>query len=154
MSIGAVGRILLTVILAASLGTLVIVGPAFFYAASPHEAGPYLPIVARAIKALQPAIVLPLLVLTGFVTAFVTRQRSFGSALVVAIATILPLQVWSILDMMLGDPRTERHSLLPFEWLFYLGLGLFAGVGAVVATFKLRKEAIVHPPTSEPVEHR
>ena len=115
------------------LGTAAILLPALFYGGTAEEANSFAPLFARAIKHLNPLVVLPLLVGVGFLCASVVRLRSPIGVLWIGIASIMSLPAWSALDIAFGNPKVERHNLLPFEWAIYLALGLFAAIGAGAA---------------------
>jgi ABC-type transport system involved in cytochrome c biogenesis permease subunit len=120
-------RITTSLAIAAILGTIAVVGPAYFYPRQVAEHTALLPIMLRAVKGMQMFVVIPLLFATGFIASRIAPIHP----VIIGLTSVFVLPLWSILDLFLGDPSVERHNLLPIEWFFYLVL---AGVAAVGAT--------------------
>jgi len=124
--------------IAAVIGYFAVVGPAISYPTAQGKDAAFSPLVYRAVRELHPLSTLPLLIFAGLFATLVTRQRHVLHAAIVGLATSISLPIWSILDMVLGDPNIERHSLLPIEWLIYAGLSSFGVLGAFLAMLLLR----------------
>ena len=131
------------------LGTIAIIGPAAFYAPTDDEIDAFAPLFVRAVERLQPVVVLPLLLGSGFMTAAVTG-RVFRRVALIGFASTIALPAWALLDLFEGAPFPERHGVLPLELLFYLVLGVFAGIGAALAvvarTTRVLPHTSSHPP--------
>lgn len=121
-------RNLSSILASVILGAAAIVTPAFEYSVREDEKGAFGGLVYRAVEGFQPMIVVPLLILAGYLSSRIARIHP----LVIGACSIAVLPMWSVLDIVLGDPSTERHNLLPIEWLFYLVLGLAASGGAAL----------------------
>lgn len=132
------------------LGAVATIAPAFFYAPTSDEIDAFAPIVARAVEHLQPVVVLPLLFASGYLAAAITG-RVFRRVAVIAIASTFALPMWALLDLLKGSPFPKRHSLLPLEMLFYLVLGVFAGIGAAVAVVVRATPVSTHTSSHPPV---
>lgn len=117
------------ILAAALLGAASIIIPALAYAPQVHEDSAFAPLILRSVEGLQPAIVWPLLLFAGYVAATLGCSHS----VVIGISTIVILPIWSVLDMILGNPVPERHNLLPIEWLFYFTYSAFGMLGASLA---------------------
>jgi hypothetical protein len=84
----------------------------------------FLPLMAEAVELMAPVSIL-LLFGVGVVAGLVGR----GPTVVLGLATVACLPLWSLMDVLSGG---RGHNLLPVEWVSYGLIGLVGVAGAVI----------------------
>ena len=121
----------LGIILAALLGMAALLLPVIGIPPSPDKEEYFLPIVLTAIGHSSWDTTFPLLVMAGFIPAYISLVK-FWEIPMVTIATFIVWLFLDVVDAYVFD-RIERHNLLPFELILY-GLYSMPGMlGAFIA---------------------